>query len=66
MIHVRFEGKSYDFMAQHLGLTAGASDAEVLDCLARHFEVGRERFGKYVVDRGPSSDLIVRPEAVYG
>jgi hypothetical protein len=66
MIHVRFEGRSYDFTEQQLELGVAMSDAEIKERLARHFEVGLERFKPYVVDRGPSGDLIVRPEAVYG
>jgi hypothetical protein len=66
MVHVRFEGRSYDFSEQQLDLATAMSDAEIKERLARHFEVGLERFKGYVVDRGPSGDLIVRPEAVYG
>jgi hypothetical protein len=66
MVHVRFEGRSYDFTEQQLNLGTAMSDAEIKERLARHFEVGLERFMAYVVDRGPSGDLIVRPEAVYG
>ena len=63
---MRFEGRSFDLAEQELRLTTGMSDAEIKERLARHFEVGLERFKSYVVDRGPSGDLIVRPEAVYG
>jgi hypothetical protein len=66
MIHVRFEGRSIDLCERKMELTASASDGEIKARLARHFEVGIERFRDYVVDRGPSGDLIVRPEAVYG
>jgi hypothetical protein len=66
MVHVRFEGRSYDLTERDLGLAAGMSDEAIHERLARHFEVGRERFKGYVVDRGPAGDLIVRPEAVYG
>ena len=66
MIHVRFEGRSYDFSEQQLALTSGMSDAEIKERLARQFEVGRERLNSYIVHRGPSGDLIIRPEAVYG
>lgn len=66
MIHVRFEGRSYDFTERQLDLTTGMSDVEIKERLARQFEVGQDRFQTYVVDRGPGGDLIVRPEAVYG
>jgi hypothetical protein len=66
MVHVRFEGRSYDLKEAQLELGAGMNDREVKERLARHFEVGLDRFHDYVIDRGPSGDLIVRPEAVYG
>jgi hypothetical protein len=66
MVHVRFEGRSYEFTEKQLGVSAGMADAAVRERLARHLEVGPDRLEFYVVDRGPSGDLIVRPEAVYG
>jgi hypothetical protein len=66
MVHVRFEGRSYDIAEKQLDLSARMSDDEIKARLARHFEVGLDRFQPYVVDRGPGGDLIVRPEAVYG
>ena len=66
MVHVRFEGRSYDYADGDLEVTTGMSDSEVKAQLARHFEVASERFAGYVVDRSPTGDLIVRPEAVYG
>jgi len=47
-------------------LTVGMSDAEIRRQLARHFDRQQSAFDGYVVDRRPSGDLIVRPEAVYG
>jgi hypothetical protein len=66
MVHIRFEGRSYNVEEKQVGFTAGMSDAEIKERLARHFEVAADRFTEYVVDRRPSGDLIVRPEAVYG
>jgi hypothetical protein len=66
MVHIRFEGRSYDLTERQLDLMAGMGDDEIRERLARHFEVGRDRFKGYVVDRGPGGDLIIRPEAVYG
>lgn len=66
MVHVRFEGRSYDIPENQLGVTAGMNDTAIKERLAQHFDIRRDRLQFYVVDRRPSGDLIVRPEAVYG
>lgn len=66
MIHVRFEGRSFDVSEKVLGLKAPASDRTIRDRLAQHLDVGSGRLEGYVVDRLESGDLVVRPEAVYG
>lgn len=66
MVHIRFEGRSYDYKEHQLGLTNGMSDEVIKQRLAQHFDVGMERIMAYVVDRTAEGDLIVRPEAVYG
>ncbi|HEY9832804.1 MAG TPA: hypothetical protein V6D26_19785 [Stenomitos sp.] len=66
MVHVRFEGRSYDIPENQLGVTTGMNDAIIKERLVQHFDVTRDRFQSYVVDRRPSGDLIIRPEAVYG
>ncbi len=66
MVHVRFEGRSFDFTEGQLGLRAVTSDEELKERLARRFEVDLESLQPYVVDRTERGDTIVRPEAVYG
>ena len=66
MVHIRFEGRSYDIAEGQMGVTTGMNDTAIKERLAQHFDVNRDRFQPYVVDRRPSGDLIVRPEAVYG
>ena len=66
MVHIRFEGRSYDMPESQLGLSVGMNDTAVKQRLAQHFEVQLNRFESYVIDRKESGDLIVRPEAVYG
>ncbi len=66
MVHVRFEGRSYDLNERQLNVAPGMSDAEIKERLAQHFDVERSRFTYYVVDRAQTGNLIVRPEAVYG
>ncbi|NET89611.1 MAG: hypothetical protein F6K45_16220 [Kamptonema sp. SIO1D9] len=66
MVHVRFEGRSYDLSENQLRLKNNMSDTQIKDRLAQYLDVHTNRFTEYVVDRRPSGDLIVRPEAVYG
>lgn len=66
MVHIRFEGRSFDVSERDLSIAPGAGDREIKERVARHLDVGVERFRFYVVDRAPSGALIVRPEAVYG
>ena len=66
MLHVRYEGRSYDLKEQVVGLTGKRSAAEVKAALARYFDVGLNRFDGYVVEFTPNDDVIVRPQAVYG
>lgn len=66
MVHVRFEGRSFDFTEGQLGLQPRAGDQELKERLARRFDVNLESFKPYVVDRTERGDTIVRPEAVYG
>ncbi len=66
MVHIRFEGRSVDVVETQLGITASMSDMAVKERVARHLDVNSDRLSAYVIDRRPSGDLIVRPEAVYG
>ncbi|BAZ29999.1 hypothetical protein NIES4074_24480 [Cylindrospermum sp. NIES-4074] len=66
MVHIRFEGRSYDLNESQIGLTANMNDTTIKQRLAQHFEVPLNRFESYIIDRRPSGGFIVRPEAVYG
>ncbi len=66
MVHIRFEGRSYDVAEQHLGIQVGMGDSTLKEQVARHLEIPVNRLDTYVVDHRPSGDVIVRPEAVYG
>lgn len=65
-IHVRFEGRSYRFTADGLGLNPTAEDAQVRATLANYFEVPLPRVASLVVERHANGNLTVRPEAVFG
>ena len=66
MIHIRFEGRSLDVAETKLEITANMSDAVVKQKISHYLDIQANRLSDYVVDRRPSGDLIIRPEAVYG
>ncbi|MBW4422957.1 MAG: hypothetical protein KME50_00430 [Nostoc desertorum CM1-VF14] len=66
MVHIRFEGRSIDVPEAQLGIAAGMNDVVVKERIARHLDVNSDRLSAYVIDRRPSGDFIVRPEAIYG
>lgn len=66
MVHVRFEGRSFDLVEQHLQIHSGMADGAIKEQVAQYLEIPLNRLHTYVVDRRPSGDLIIRPEAVYG
>lgn len=66
MIHVRNDGRSLDLLAEDLRVTAVMSDTEIRHAVARHLDVALDAFEDLVVDRRPSGDVVLRPEALYG
>lgn len=66
MVHIRFEGRSLDITETQLGIAANMNDRAVKERVSRHLDVKVDRLSDYVIDRRPSGDWIIRPEAVYG
>lgn len=66
MVHVRFEGQSFDVAEAKLGVATDSSDSLIKERLGQHLDIAQERLSNYVIDRRPSGDVIIRPEAVYG
>lgn len=65
-IHVRFDGRSYDLAPAELGVPVDAPDVDIHEALARRFDVPRQTFRAYVVERHRNGSVTVRPEAVFG
>jgi hypothetical protein len=66
VVHVRFEGQSWDIAFNVLDLGDLSSDQEVYQALANYFEVPVRKFAAYVVQRHANGNITVRPEAVFG
>ncbi len=66
VVHVRFEGQSWDIAFGVLDVGDRSSDQDVRQALARYFNVPAAKFAPYVVERHANGNLTVRPEAVFG
>lgn len=66
MLHVRFDGKSFDIPTSKLDIGSGSSDRQVKAALAWYLDVAESRFRDYVIERHGNGNFTVRPEAVFG
>ena len=66
VLHVRFDGRSYDIPLNDLDVGPESGDREIKRALARHLEVPEAKLRDYTVDRHETGNLTVRPEAVFG
>jgi len=66
VVHVRFNGRSFDVPVATLDVGDGAGDEQIKRALASHLEVSERRLNDYVIDRHTNGNLTLRPEAVFG
>jgi hypothetical protein len=66
LLHIRFEGRSFDIPLADLDVGAMSADADVKQALAKYLDVAEAKFRDYVVDRHETGNLTVRPQAVFG
>ena len=66
VLHIRFDGRSFDIPLADLDVGTLSSDAAVKRALAGYLNVAEAKFRDYVVDRHETGNLTVRPEAVFG
>ncbi|MBV9227725.1 MAG: hypothetical protein JOZ18_00325 [Chloroflexi bacterium] len=64
-IHVRLNGRSEELTASMLNLARNASDAQIKQAVASHFDLPQHYLNNHVVVH-TSQAIIVRPEAIYG
>ncbi len=66
MVHVRYEGRSWDVPAVELNINPGTPDADVREAVARFLEVPVAKLNHYVIERYPNGNITLRPQAVFG
>jgi hypothetical protein len=64
-IHVRFNGRSEELPLAQLNLGSDASDPQIKQSVAIHFDLPRTFFQDHVIVRTDHA-IILRPEAIYG
>ncbi|QBD82682.1 hypothetical protein EPA93_44635 [Ktedonosporobacter rubrisoli] len=65
VLHVRVDGRSKELTMAMLHLTYTASDAQIKQAVAQHFDLPSHYLDEHVIIRS-SQAIIVRPEAIYG
>jgi hypothetical protein len=66
VLHIRFDGRSFDIPLSDLDVGAMSSDMDVKRALSGYLNVPEAKLRDYVVDRHETGNLTVRPEAVFG
>ena len=66
LLHIRFDGRSFDIPLSDLDVGTMSSDADVKRALSGYLNVPEGKLRDYVVDRHETGNLTVRPEAVFG
>ena len=66
LLHIRFEGRSYDVPLSELDLGPLSADEDVRTALANYLDVSTRSLRSYVVERHANGNMTVRPEAVFG
>lgn len=64
LVHARINGSSHTI--ENLEILPGASDGDIKAQVAARLDVSVATIERHAIDRGPSGDLVIRPEAVYG
>lgn len=66
MVHIRFDGRSWQVPATTLGLHDVTDETVVKQAVATYLDIAIEQLAPYVVEVHPSGNVTVRPEAVFG
>jgi len=66
VLHLRFEGRSFDLPVSDLDIGGFSSDREIKRAVAVYLNVPEHKFAHYVMDRHETGNLTIRPEAVFG
>ena len=63
IVHLQYEGRSWDVPSSVLGLGDHSSDRDVREAMARHLDVPTATFDAYTVERLSNGNIELRAEA---
>lgn len=66
MLHIRYEGNSYDLELNDLDLGDLSSDQQIKQAVATYFDTPPTKLDNFVVDRTEDGEITLRPQAVFG
>jgi hypothetical protein len=66
VVHVRFDGRSYDIPLSDLDVGPQPGDETIKRALAGYLKVPEAQLRDYVIDFHETGNVTVRPEAVFG
>jgi hypothetical protein len=67
MLHIRFDGRSYDIELALLDIGDESTDNQIRNAAANHLGIPEQKLRAFAVDRNPETNsLTLRPEAVFG
>jgi hypothetical protein len=66
MLHVRFDGRSFDVDMDTIDVGALSSDDDIRRAIAEHLSVPVSKLQAFAIDRNAATgDMTLRPEAVF-
>ena len=67
MLHIRFDGRSYDIPLNEMEIGDGSTDTQIRNAAANWLSIPEQKLRSFSVDRNPNTNAItLRPEAVFG
>lgn len=66
VFHIRYAGRTFEIKPKVFDLSLKASDREIMDRVADWLGIPESKLSNYVIDRRPSGQVVVRPEAIFG
>ena len=66
LAHIRFRGISRAVALVQLRVTTASTEAEIRAALSEYLAVGLADLNGHVIERHPSGNITLRPEAIFG